>query len=109
MDCIPYINDLQIEIEILKDIAENGNCDIDLVNKQIHEKEMLIKKCKEKLEKLSINSIEQRIYLKILEGKKPSVAIKEIADENYINDIKPSSVSILWGYYKNLQKILKQE
>lgn len=106
MDCIPYINDLQIEIEILKDVAENGNCDIDLINKQINEKEILIKKCKEKLEKFSINSIEQRIYLKILEGKKPSVAIKEIADENYINDIKPSSLSKLWDCYKKVKEIL---
>ena len=106
MDCIPYINDLQVEIEILKDVAKNGNCDIDLVNKQINEKEILIQKCRENLEKLSINSIEQRIYLKILEGKKPSVAIKEIADENYINDIKPSSPSKLWNYYKKVKEIL---
>lgn len=109
MDCIPYINDLQVEIEILKDVAKNGNCDIDLVNKQIREKEMLIQKCKENLSKLSKNCIEYRLYLKILSGLTPSKAVAKVSEENYLNNIKPSSISILWEYYKNLKKILKQE
>lgn len=109
MDCIPYINDLQIEINILNDIKKYGNCDLDKICKQIQEKQILIEKCKENLSKLSTNSIEYRIYLKLLNGKTPSEAIKIISDENYYNDVKPSAPSNIWKYYKKLQKIIKQE
>mgnify|MGYP003305434030 CR=1 FL=1 len=32
MDCIPFINDLQIEIKILKDVRANGNSDVSLID-----------------------------------------------------------------------------
>ena len=41
MDCIPYINDLQIEIKILKDVRANGNSDISSIDEQIRKKEEL--------------------------------------------------------------------
>lgn len=105
MDCIPYINDLRTEINILYDIKSHGNSS-SLIDSQIKEKEYLIEKCKKNLEKLAVNSIEYRIYLKILEGKNPSLIIDEIANENYLNDKKPSSPSKIWKYYKNVKKIL---
>ncbi len=106
MDCIPYINDLNIEINILKDVKANGKCDIDEINKQIEEKENLINKCKENLSKLSVNSIEYRLYLKILNGVKPSRAVEEIANENYLKDITPATPSKIWEkYYKKIKKI----
>lgn len=110
MDCIPYINDLQIEINILKDIQQSGNCDIEQIDNKIKEKELLIQKCKENLSKLSINSIEYRLYLKILNGLTPSKAIEEIATENYINDKKPFASSKIWkNYYPKVKKIIKGE
>ena len=45
----------------------------------------------------------------MLNGKTASQAVSEVADENYMNDIKPSSLSSIWVYYKNMQKIIKQE
>ena len=108
MDCIPYINDLQIEINILKDIQNNGNCDIEQIDKKIKEKELLIQKCKENLSKLSINSIEYRLYLKILNGLKPSRAIEEIANENYKNETKPTDITFIWKkYYKKIKFLIK--
>lgn len=108
MDCIPYIDDLQIEINILKDIQHNGDCDIEQIDKKIKEKELLIQKCKENLSKLSINSIEYRLYLKILSGLKPSRAIEEIANENYNNNKKPFTPSKIWkNYYPKIKKFTK--
>lgn len=108
MDCIPYINDLQIEINILKDIKQEGNCDSDSIDKKIKEKENLIQNCKENLSKLSINSIEYRLYLKILSGLKPSKAVEEIANENYKNNKKPFAPSKIWkNYYPKVKKIIK--
>lgn len=107
MDCIPYINDLKLEIDMLKDIK--GNSNNEHIEKKIYEKTLLINKCKENLAKLSNTKIEYRIYLKLLEGKNPSKAIAEVAEENYQKDIKPSSVDRLWKiYYKNMKKIIKQ-
>lgn len=107
MDCIPYINDLQVEINILKDIKNNNKFSDEKIDKKIEEKELLIKKCKDNLSKLSINSIEYRIYLKILEGMKPSKAISKVAEENYINGVKPTSeVTIYKYYYPNLKKVI---
>ena len=106
MDCIPYINDLQIEVQILKDVKANGNCDLEKINEQIKNKEELIKKCKDNLSKLSSNQIYYRLYLKILSGMKPSKAIEEIADENYINGVTPTDITTLWkDYYKKIKKI----
>lgn len=106
MDCIPYINDLQIEINILNDIKENSECDLAKINKKIQDKEFLIQRCKENLSKLSNNHIEYRLYLNLLNGLKPSQAVEKVAQENYLNDIKPNSVAWIWQYYKNLQKII---
>lgn len=103
MDCIPYINDLLIEIDTLKKI-DGENLEI---SEKIKQKEKLLAECKNNLFKLSPNSIEYKIYLKILYGKKPTQAVEEVADENYMNDVKPNSHAQIWRYYKNLKKILK--
>lgn len=110
MDCIPYINDLQIEIQILKDVKANGNCDIEIIEKKIEEKEQLLNTCRINLNKLSNNQICYKLYLYMLDGLSPSQAVKKIADENYKNDKKPTSVSIIWEkYYKKLKKMIKLE
>lgn len=103
MDCIPYINDLQIEIAILNKIADG---DID-VKRKIKEKQETIEMIKENLSKISINSIEYRLYLKILNGKTPTQAVNEIADENFNNDIKPNGTTQIWKYYNKIKKIIK--
>ena len=103
MDCIPYINDLQIEIAILNKIADD---DID-VKRKIKEKQETIEMIKENLSKISINSIEYRLYLKILNGKTPTQAVNEIADENFNNDIKPNGTTQRWKYYNKIKKIIK--
>lgn len=109
MESIAYINDLINEIEIFKNIRDHSIDKIDTLNTLIDEKEKLLEQCKTNLSKLSNNQIEYKLYLKMLNGKTASQAVSEVADENYMNDIKPSSLSSLWVYYKNMQKILKQE
>ena len=107
MECIKYINDLETEIKILKDLKGNINCDDSEIEEKIKNKEQLIEKCKENLSKLSDNQICYRIYLYMLNGLNPSKAIEKIAEENYIKDIKPNAPSNLWKYYKKIQKKLK--
>lgn len=109
MESIAYINDLINEIEIFKNIRDHSIDKIDTLNTLIDEKEKLLEQCKINLSKLSNNQIEYKLYLKMLNGKTASQAVSEVADENYMNDIKPSSLSSIWVYYKNMQKILKQE
>ena len=104
MDCISYINDLIIEIDILKK-SDNNNPEI--INK-INEKEKLLEECKFNLSKLSKNSIEYRIYLYYLNGMSINKAIQKVADENYKNDIKPFTERAIYkNYYQNLKKIIK--
>lgn len=107
MDCIPYINDLQIEINILKDIKKNSNCDVIEIDNKIKEKELLLDNCKNNLSNLSNNSIEYRIYLKILNGLSPTKAVEEIANENYQHGIKPTDITYIWkNFYKKIKKYL---
>lgn len=103
MDCIPYINDLLIEIDTLEKI-NNNNPEI---NNKIEKKRELIEQCRDNLSKLSMNSIEYRLYLKILNGKTPTQAVNEIADENFKNDIRPNGTTQIWKYYKKIKKIIK--
>lgn len=103
MDCIPYINDLLIEIDTLEKINNNNP----KINEKIQEKRFLIEKCKSNLNRLSNNKIEYRLYLKIINGLKPSKAVEEIANENYRDGIKPTDVSTIWkNYYKKIKKFL---
>lgn len=104
MDCIPYINDLLIEIDTLEKINNNNNPEI---NNKIEKKRELIAECKNNLSKLSINNIEYRLYLKILNGKTPTQAVNEIADENFTKDIKPNGTTQIWKYYKKIKKLIK--
>ena len=102
MDCIPYINDLRIEINVLSNLNNDGKLD-----KVIQDKKELLDKCKYNLNQLSNNKIEYRLYLKILEGKKVTKAIEEIANENYEFGIKPTDISTIWSnYYKKIKKYL---
>lgn len=103
MDCISYVNDLLIEIDILNKI---NNDDID-IQKKIKEKQKKIEMVKDNLSKISINSIEYRLYLKILNGKTPTQAVNEVADENFASDIKPNGTTQIWKYYKKIKKMLK--
>lgn len=109
MECIKYINDLETEIQILKDLKGNIDCDISEIEEKIKNKEQLIEKCKENLAKLSNDKICYRIYLHMLNGLNPSKAIEKVAEENYINDVKPASICVLWEYYKKIKKTIKPE
>ena len=103
MDCIPYVNDLLIEIDILSKL-DNDDFDI---KRKIKEKKDKIEMIKENLSKMSNNSIEYRLYLKILNGKTPTQAVNEVADENFASDIKPNGTTQIWKYYKKIKKMLK--
>lgn len=107
MDCIKYINDLSVEIEILKDLLTSSEKDKLEIEDRINRKAVILEKCKRNLEKLSDNQVCYRIYLNILNGMSVSKAIEKVADENYINNVKPSSSETIWKYYyPNLKKII---
>lgn len=108
MECIKYINDLEIEIEMLEDLKGNIDCDEKEIEEKISKKKELIERCKENLSKLSDNQICYRIYLYMLNGLNPSKAIEKVSEENYRNDIKPVDIPTIWtNYYKKMKKILK--
>ena len=109
MEGIAYINDLVNEIEMLKNLRDHSKDKIDKINHLIQDKEMLLEKCKINLDSLSNNKIEYKLYLKMLDGKTASQAVSEVANENYMNDVRPTSMSSIWEHYKKLKKILKQE
>ena len=60
MDCIPYINDLELEIKILKDLQKSGSDNAESINEQLEKKKELLSKCKANMNKLSGNSIYYR-------------------------------------------------
>lgn len=104
MDCIPYINDLLIEIDTLEKINNNDP----EINNKIEKKRELIEECKDNLSKLSNNKIEYRIYLYYLSGMSINKAIQKVADENYKNDIKPFTERAIYkNYYKKMKKFIK--
>lgn len=104
MDCIPYINDLLIEIDTLEKFDSSN----DEIKEKIIKKKKTLNEIKSNLSKMSKNSIEYRLYLKILSGKTSTQAVKEIADENYANDIKPYTERAIYkNYYKNIKNLIK--
>ena len=105
MECIKYINDLNIEISMLEDVKKGGLCDIDEIDKIKN----ILEKCKTNLSQLSDNQICYRLYLKMLNGFTPTKAVEKVAEENYLNDVSPSAVSKIWDYYRKLKKILNRE
>lgn len=110
MECIKYINDLEIEIKMLEDLKGNIDCDEKEIDEKINRKKELIERCKENLSKLSDNQICYRIYLHMLNGLNPSKAIEKVAEENYKNDIKPTDIITLWkNYYNKIKKIIKTQ
>ena len=112
MECIPYIEDLKCEIKILEKIRGNTDTlsDIYNLNSQISKKSRQLSEICNTLEKMSKNSIEYRLYLKILNGKTISEAVEKIAEENYNCDIKPTTARSIWNIYeKKLKKLLKND
>lgn len=108
MECIKYINDLEIEIKILEDLKGNIDCDEKEIEEKINRKRGILERCKENLSKLSDNQICYRVYLNILNGMSVSKAIEKVAEENLYNDVKPTTPEAIWKfYYPNLKKILK--
>ena len=108
MECIKYINDLDLEIQMLKDLKGNIDCDDSELENKIQQKELLIEKCKANLSKLSSDKICYRIYLHMLNGLSISKAIEKVAEENLYNDKKPSTPQVIWrNYYPILKKFLK--
>ena len=109
MECIKYINDLELEIKILKDLKGNIDCDISEIDEKIQNKEQLLEKCKENLSKLSNDKICYRVYLHMLNGLNPSRAIEKVAEENMYLGIKPMTPDVIWrNYYPILKKILQK-
>lgn len=103
MDCIPYVNDLMNEISILNNISKKDA----EINNLILKKQKEVDKIKNILSKMSVNSIEYRLYLKILNGQTPTKAVSEIANENYMSDKKPTGTTQIWKYYKKIKKYCK--
>lgn len=109
LDCIPYINDLKVEIEVLKNLMndKDESSKKEILN-MIKVKECLIDKCIKNLKKLSNNQICYRIYLNILSGLSVNQAIEKVAQENYLNNVKPATETSLYrDYYRKVKDIIR--
>lgn len=110
MDCIPYIENLRLEVQTLKDYKTKFCSDEETVDKMIAEKEQLIEKCKENLSKLSDDQICYRIYLHMLNGLSATKAIEKVSEENMISGTTPTDITTIWkDYYKKLKKVIKPQ
>lgn len=108
MECIKYINDLAIEIEILKDLVNEVESNNDEILERINRKTKILEKCKTNLEKFSSDQVCYRIYVKVLNGYSLSKAIEKVAEENYLNNLRPCHPYTLWkNYYPKMKKILE--
>lgn len=107
MECLKYINDLKLEIQMLEDLKNDINSNE--INKKINEKMEIISKCKTNLDKLSNEKVEYKLYLCLLNNMSPTQAVEKVANDNYINDIKPTSTQAIWRIYTKMKNFLKQE
>ena len=108
LDCIPYINDLKVEIEVLKSLMndKDDSSKTEILN-MIKVKECLIDKCISNLKKLSNNQICYRIYLNILSGLSVNKAIEKVAQENHLNNTKPATETSLYrDYYRKVKNVI---
>lgn len=107
MECIKYINDLEIEVNILENLKADAKDDCSEIEEKIRRKKLLIEKCKDNLNKLSENQVCYRLYIYLLNGLSITKAVEKVAEENYLNDVKPSSTDTIWKYYyPKLKKII---
>ena len=108
-ECLEYINNFEMEIKVLQDLIEKQDNEKikELLSDNINSKKDNLIKHKNILESISSNTICCRIYAKLLNGKTPTRAVEEVANENYFNNIKPCSVSSMWRYYLKLKDIIK--
>lgn len=109
VECIKIINDLKVELDMLKDALRDCRDEREYRNLErvIKGKEEQLDRYKTNMAKLSDNQIEYRIYLKLLNGLTPTRAVEEVAEENYLRDVSPTGTSQIWNkYYKNLKKII---
>ena len=100
MECIKYINDLEIKIETLERLKGHVD-DEEKINKQINEKKMLLNECKNNLRKLSDNEVCYKLYIYMLDGLSPTKAIEKVSEEYYYSE------PTVWRYYRALKKMLK--
>ena len=113
MIIVKCIKNVEKELEIISIELEREslkeNPDEKYTNKLLKEKEKLEKylnKYKDNLSKL--DDIEARIYYKIAyEGLNPMKAIDKVAEENYLNDKKPTNNNYIFRtIYPKIKKML---
>lgn len=111
MIVIKCIKNVEKELEVVKseldreNSKENKNCEY--VKQLINSKEELEKYLQKYIKTLSqLDDVEARIYYKIVyEGINPTRAIDIIAEENYLNDKRPtSSGHIFRKFYPKIKK-----
>ena len=104
-----YLNSIEKEIELLNRLASRTDT---LPLKKLLEREIEYKNevkliHKNILEQISSNETYRKLYLKLIDGKTASKAVEEVVNENYYNNIKPSSESSVWRYYSKLKELIK--
>lgn len=112
MECIKYINDLDVEIKMLEEAKKECRDEREWNNltRVISYKKDQMKRYKDNLSKLSDCQIEYRIYLKMLNGLSPTKAVEEVAEENYQKGIKPTDIPYIFTkHYKQMKEILQNK
>lgn len=104
-----YISSVDMEIQLLTRLVDKADSVSikELLNREIDYKKDFKIKHKNLLEQISGNDTYRKLYTKLLDGKNVSRAVEEVVNENYYNNVKPSSESSIWRYYNNLKKLMK--
>ena len=105
-ECTDYINNLKKEILALEKIKDKLH-NQENIDYEINVRKSKILKCKENIEILQNNPTYHKLYISILNGCNPTRAVRELAEENYKNGIKPATERAIWNIYKKMQKTLQ--
>ena len=104
------INDIDGKLKLFnlekERISKNKpNIRLDEINKEISTLEATKRQYMDILSQM--DGIEYRLYSYLLRGFNVTKAIDKVAEENYLNDIKPATKQGILPYYKNMRKICK--
>lgn len=104
---VKCIKNVEKELQVVNlELERTGYEDQELIQKQ---KELTDYLEKYKSVLLELSDMESRLYYKIVyEGLNPSRAIEKVAEENYLNDVRPNNPDHIRKFiYKNVKKYLQ--
>lgn len=108
-ECLRYMNGLELEIRILNNLILKSDEEKikQMLKGEATRKREILNKYRNTLDEIKDDEICCRLFAKLLKGKKSTKAVEEVANENFLNNIKPNNVSTIWKYYNKIKNIVE--